>query len=39
MGFEDEVMCQWFAGSKLSVGSFQPDTLITIEEEAGGKKK
>ena len=31
-GFEDDLICQWFSGSKLQNGYFIPSSLIKAEE-------
>lgn len=31
--FTASVFCQWFSGSKLESGSFNPGSLIIIKEE------
>ncbi len=29
---EGEIICKWFAGSKLETGIFKPETLDKLEE-------
>jgi uncharacterized protein YodC (DUF2158 family) len=38
-GVEDDVHCQWFAGSKLEEGWFPPDSVVTVPPDAGGQTK
>lgn len=33
-GVNEEVQCQWFAGKKLEVGYFDPETLKHVSEDA-----
>lgn len=38
--FADErIRCQWFAGSKLESGLFEPETLVRVDEEEATKTK
>ena len=34
---KDELLCQWFAGSKLNTGYFTSESLIKVSEEESKK--
>jgi len=31
--FDDDIMCQWFEGSKLNEGIFTQESLIKVEDD------
>jgi uncharacterized protein YodC (DUF2158 family) len=35
---DDQVECQWFAGSKLESGWFPPNSLVFVDESESKKK-
>jgi len=39
MSIDDELYCQWFAGSKLEGGRFPPEALVRVSPEEGEKTK
>jgi uncharacterized protein YodC (DUF2158 family) len=35
---EQRILCQWFSGKKLETGSFAPETLDLVKDDAEEKR-